>query len=299
MSNVLEFNEKPGLVKAYVNVFSPGRQKYAGLDRLPKLEARWMGATETPEKVQQYREACGFSNDGMFPVLYPHILTSAMHIHLLADKRFPASALGAVHARSHILQCRPIPEKEPLNLRCFFSDARVLKAGLEVDVTTTVNAGEERVWESVNAYLFRGKKFGAPGEAHPWTTLSELGEPTITGKWHVPADMGRRYAKITGDYNPIHISKILAKAFGFPRDIIHGMWSEAKCLNHLTELSAINPLRLDIVFKGPVFMDSDCTMKGQEIEGGYRFDLFCGKNPRPSIVSKVGTAKPGDTLVES
>ncbi len=287
MSTILEFKEKPSLFGAYFNVFTPGRAKYAGLDKLPRMEARWDGARETPDKIQSYREICGFGNDGKLPLLYPHVLTSAMHIHALADKQFPVSALGAVHARNHILQHRQVAENEAVDLRCSFSESRVLKAGLEVDVNTRVYAAGECVWESISAYLFRGGKFGVVGEPSPLAAFDELGEPTIRAQWHVPPTMGRRYAGITGDYNPIHVSRLLAKAFGFPRDIIHGMWVLAKCLAHLQDLDFGRRLRLDVAFKGPVFIDSDCFMKGHEIADGYRFDVHCGKNPRPSIVCKV------------
>lgn len=297
MAPVLEFNEKPSLFSAYRNIFTPGRAKYAGLENLPKTEARWSAATETPEKIQAYREACGFGNDGKLPLLYPHVFTSAMHIHMLADKKFPASALGAVHARNHILQRRQINENEAVDLTCVFGEARILKPGLEVDIITKVHASGTCVWESISAYLFRGKKFGDVGEAAKLAAFDDLGEPGIKAQWHVPPDMGRRYAGITGDYNPIHVSKLLAKVFGFKRDIIHGMWALAKCLAHLQELDYNKGMRLDVAFKGPVFIDSDCFMKGQEVQEGFRFDLHCGKNPRPSIVGSIRTTAESETLI--
>lgn len=297
MATILDFKEKPSLFSAYLNIFTPGRAKYAGLDKLPRTEAHWSAARETPEKIQAYREACGFGNDGKLPLLYPHVLTSAMHIHMLANKEFPASALGAVHARNHILQRRQIGENEAVDLTCAFGDVRVLKPGLEVDVITKVHASGSCVWESVSAYLFRGRKFGEIMEASTLAAFDELAEPSIKAQWHVPRNMGRRYAGITGDYNPIHVSKLLAKAFGFKRDIIHGMWALAKCLVHFQELDYNKSLRLDVAFKGPVFMDSDCFMKGHEAQEGYRFDLYCGKNPRPSIVGAIRKVAEDETLL--
>ena len=43
-------------------------------------------------------------------------------------------------------------------------------------------------------------------------------------------DLGRRYAAISGDYNPIHLGALSAKLFGFKQAIAHGMWSKARCL---------------------------------------------------------------------
>ncbi len=297
MDTILTFKEKPALGRAYFNVFTPGRHKFSGLDNIPSLEARLPQTTDPADTIQAYREACGIGNDGNLPLLYPHVLTSSMHIHLLTDKRFPASALGAVHSRIHIVQKRPIKEAEKPDITCAISDSRTLKAGLETDITTTLRIGDECVWESVSSYIFRGRKFGKPGEAHPWSQFDELGEPTLEAQWHVPVNMGKRYAKITGDYNPIHVSRLLAKLFGFKRDIVHGMWCLGRCLAHVQDFSYDQPVRLDTAFKGPVFMDSDCTMKGHEIEAGFRFDLYNQGNPRPSIVAVMRAAATDESLV--
>ena len=44
------------------------------------------------------------------------------------------------------------------------------------------------------------------------------------------ADTGRRYAAVSGDRNPIHLSSLAAKAFGFPRAIAHGMYTASLAL---------------------------------------------------------------------
>ena len=298
MDMIREFKEKPSLGPAYFRAFTPGRSKFSGLENIPRLESKWMQASESAENIQAYRELCGIGNDGNLPVLYPHVLTSSMHIHLITDKRFPASALGAVHSRMHIVQYEPIPDSQKVDLHCRISNARTLKAGLETDIVTTVTADDKRLWQSVATYIFRGRKFGKPGEQHPWATFDPLGEASIEAQWHVPADMGKRYAKITGDYNPIHVSRFMAKMFGFKRDIVHGMWCLCRCLAHIQDFSYEQPVRLDAAFKGPIFMDSGCTMKGHEIDQGYRFDLYNEGNSRPSIVSVLKNVSPDETLTD-
>ncbi|WP_257183194.1 MaoC family dehydratase [Corynebacterium cystitidis] len=42
--------------------------------------------------------------------------------------------------------------------------------------------------------------------------------------------MGRQYAKVTGDFNPIHLGAASAKLFGFKSAIAHGMWTHAWAL---------------------------------------------------------------------
>lgn len=60
---------------------------------------------------------------------------------------------------------------------------------------------------------------------------SDGGEPLPGGaEWRLGADIGRRYAVVSGDRNPIHLHPLAARLFGFPRPIAHGMWTVARCL---------------------------------------------------------------------
>jgi acyl dehydratase len=60
----------------------------------------------------------------------------------------------------------------------------------------------------------------------------------LVNEWRLPGDLGRRYAAVSGDRNPIHLHALSARAFGFPRAIAHGMWTKARCLAALAEPGA-------------------------------------------------------------
>ncbi len=61
----------------------------------------------------------------------------------------------------------------------------------------------------------------APGRSSP-AELSVM--------WTIGPDAGRRYGRVSGDRNPIHVSRLAARAFGFPGPIAHGMFTAARCL---------------------------------------------------------------------
>jgi acyl dehydratase len=292
----MEFTEQPPFLSLYMKIFFARKKGFKGPESVPTIQAVWKGAQVDQAALKEYRKACGFEEDGKLPILYPHILTSAIHMSLLAHPEFPLSIMGSVHARNNILQRRAIGETEPVDVECTLAACRVVKQGVEFDVTTKLLVGDDCPWESVSTYLVR-KKQSNPGEPPAWTQLGNLDGGEEMATFHVPADMGRRYAKITGDYNPIHISKILAKLFGFPRDIIHGMWSLAKCITELPPISNDGPLRLDVVFKGPVFIDSDNKVVAVTEEGRNCFDLYCGKNDRPSTNARLERADANDDLI--
>ena len=56
--------------------------------------------------------------------------------------------------------------------------------------------------------------------------VSHSADVAATGRvWKLPGDLGRKYAAVSGDHNPIHLYPLTAKALGFPRQIAHGMWT--------------------------------------------------------------------------
>jgi len=292
----LTFDRAPGFLPIYRRLLFGRRARYSPGSSLPPFHATWTGARAGREAIGRYAEACGLPPGDTYPLLYPHILASPIQIDVISRPQFPLSPMGAVHTRIHVLQHGPIDAEATVDIDCRLSGTRVLKAGVEFEFTTELRQNGQLLWESLSANLIRGKKFGAPEEP---SALSQLPDPEgdlTEHAWTVPRDMGWRYAKITGDYNPIHVSRIMAKFLGFDRDLIHGMWSAAKCLAQLPTFDPATPVRADLLFKGPVYMESAVTLRAASGDSGHLFDLYCGDNPRPVIRGRVCPAQPGATL---
>src|SRR5699024_9141265 len=86
------------------------------------------------------------------------------------------------------------------------------------------------LWQSMALYLSRSVKL--PGSEKPARPdRPKFQPPPVTGEWKLPADIGRRYAAVSGDRNPIHLSNITAKALGMPGAIAHGMYAAGRMLD--------------------------------------------------------------------
>ena len=62
-----------------------------------------------------------------------------------------------------------------------------------------------------------------------------------------------RYAGASGDFNPIHLDADLAKAVGFPSNILHGLWSMAQVARAAVDAGGGDPRalkRLSVQFRG-------------------------------------------------
>ena len=88
-------------------------------------------------------------------------------------------------------------------------------------------------------------------DAAPAPVFDDVPRSGLT--WRLGGDLGRRYAAVSGDHNPIHLYALTAKALGFSRQIAHGMWSKARCVAAL-ENRLPDAVTVDVAFKTPIFL---------------------------------------------
>ncbi|MEX0427043.1 MaoC family dehydratase [Nocardioides sp. DS6] len=224
-------------------------------------------ATVEREQVERYAVLCGFPVKDTVPVTYPHMLAAPLHLAVLSDPRFPSAAMGMVHVENSISQHRPIAIGETLEVTTAVGAPLPHPVGTAWALTTTVSAAGETVWESVSTYLRRGRR--NPDATWP----DELVDVPPSGPvFALRSDLGRRYAAVSGDYNPIHLTTLSAKALGFPRHIAHGMWTKARCLAAL-ENRLSDAVRIDVAFKKPVFLPSSVAFGSRPAQDGNGYDF--------------------------
>ena len=121
------------------------------------------------------------------------------------------------------------------------------------------------MWEATSTYLRRGKgDKDAEGRARP-VRRRRLAPASLAA----PGDLGREYAAVSGDHNPIHLYPLTAKAFGFPRQIAHGMWTKARCVAAL-ENRLPDAVRVEVEFKKPIFLPGTVTFGSRRRHNGLR-----------------------------
>lgn len=271
-------------------------------ESLPGLTCECANVQVDADNLNAYRLVIEQTKDAKVsdpvPLFYPHALFGSAHLLMISHRQFPLSASGLLHLRNHVIQRRPFSIAEPWGMRCELTRQRVVEKGIEFDFDSTVTVGGSVVWESVSTYLKRQRTQSKQGGEQDWeeSPLADLfpafDSAAVAGSFAVPHNIGKRYAKVTGDYNPIHVSSLAAKLFGFKRAIAHGMWSVARAIPELPQV--VGTLRHDVAFKGPMLVKSQAELKQGE-DG--RFDIFCGKNPRPVIVGVYRTAADSETLI--
>ncbi len=254
---------------------------------LPDARLARRGVAVDPAEVAAYARVCRFPLADTLPVTYPHVLTFPLQVALMADRGFPLALPGLVHVRNRIEQLRAIGPGESLDLEVWAERFARHRSGATVDLCASVSAGGAEVWRGRSTYLARGASApeGAP-EADVEVDAADLAPGTIT--WRVPDDAGRRYATVSGDVNPIHLSGLTAKAFGYKRAIAHGMWVKARALAALTGRLP-DAATVDVGFRKPLFLPSTVTLATAPRGSGW--DLAV-RNVKSGADHLVGVVRP-------
>lgn len=217
--------------------------------QVPRMEAHIARAVLSDDAT--YRRLCGFVAGGPLPITLPHILAAPAHMALATHKDMPIPAMGLVHVENVIVAHRPLLPDTPVQLHCWVEGQRTVRAGVEVDIHTTLTTLDgQPLWEEVSTALSRA----LPGDGRDREPEPEpLTHLRISAHWSLPEDLGRRYGALSRDYNPIHVHALTARLFGFPRAIIHGMWTLARCVAALEQEA---PCTLTVRFRRPAFLPS-------------------------------------------
>jgi acyl dehydratase len=245
-------------------------------------------ATVTREHVAAYARVCGFPLKDSAPATFPHVLAFPLHMAVMTSPAFPFPAIGTVHLANTLIQHRPVEVGETLQLEVHTSEVRAHPKGRAIDFLATATVGEETVWESTSTYLRRGRgDVGSPGSTDERSTdggSTDAGD-VVPGRvtWRLAGDVGRRYAAVSGDHNPIHLYPLTARALGFKRQIAHGMWSLARCVAAL-ENRLPDAVTVEAAFKKPIFLPGSVAFGQDPVDDGIAFALTSPRNGAPHVV---------------
>jgi acyl dehydratase len=257
---------------------------------LPGRRVMVTGLEQDADRLAAYSRVCGFTVRDTVPATWLHVLTFPLQVHLMASGDFPLALAGLVHVSNEMRLHRPVRLDEELTLSSSAADLRAHRSGTQVDLRGEARVGDEVVWTGRSTYLARGAKpSGASAQEEPREEQEPRGTDgsvASSALWRLPADLGRRYAAVSGDVNPIHLSPLTAKLFGFPRTIAHGMWSHARALAALDgRLPAAYTAAVE--FKKPILLPSTVGFSSAVDGDGHTFRVTGKDGARMHLIGSV------------
>src|SRR5689334_2186495 len=288
----LEFSRAPAVWSMYPKIMmsrKPSLVPEGG--EVPRIESRLAKVVIDRKHLAQYSEICGAAAGATLPIAYPHILAMPLHLAMLGAEAFPVKLFGLVHVNNRIAMREPLSADEAAEIRCWIEGHRETDRGQEFELHTEYVVGGQPRWDETCTFLARKRQ---PAGAAKTTTISRTAESGADGvtikssSFRAPAGLGRRYGFISGDVNPIHMSDLTARAFGFPRAIAHGMWSLARLASDFEAAAFDGGCELSVGFKLPIYMPAWLMLQRWPIENGSGFALRDGQGDKPHL---TGTLK--------
>jgi acyl dehydratase len=181
--------------------------------------------------VARYAAMCGYGAAGAVPVTFPHVLAMPLHLKIFAQRDFPLRPMGLIHLSNTIQGLEPLATGTLLDITVTAHRYQRTEAGLAFDMSTEITSDGLAVWRETCVFLSRWP-IGAERAvgARPPRPPRAPKDSAVLGEFEVSRRTAWEYAKVSADYNPIHVSERAARFFGLRGAIAHGMWSLAHAL---------------------------------------------------------------------
>lgn len=229
------------------------------------------------------------------PSVLVHLAAFPAAMELMA-RDFPLPLLGMVHLKNRVVHHAAVPSGTPLTVAASATALTPHPSGTTVDLVVTVHApaehgpigatGEPRlVWEGTSTYLAVGVHV-AGQERPPQSEHPPFEAPTLTARWALPGSTGRDYAAVSGDYNPIHLNPVTARALGQRGMIAHGMYLAGRMLAGREPAGGGYSWQID--FATPVLLPGTVSLNvAHPAPGHTEVTAWNGRRQRPHFTGNI------------
>lgn len=280
---VRRFATPPGALPLAFGLLRPRRRPKPGPEA-PRLELGIDRVEVQAQALAAWRRDCGYDPGETAPLPYLFVLAFNAQAALLLDPASPFAPTGMVHIASRLEADREIHAGEQLELQLRLDGWRHVRQGHELDVDIRYLHRGREVARGYQASLSRGD---GTGEKRPSGGRPGRPDSDFT-TWRLPASTGRSYARVSGDWNPIHLWPATSLPFGYRRPIAHGMYLVARACSTLDPAGTSAGRRLDVRFKTPTKLPG--VVRFYRTADG--FELWRGDGSRPHVVGLLGASDP-------
>jgi acyl dehydratase len=234
----------------------------------PTLPGRELSATVAPPSkalVDAYLRYLGSDPSSYGETLPPHLFP---HWAFLLMSRtlagIPYPILRVVNAGCKLEINRPLPRGEKLEIRARLEsiDADDRKALMTQRIVTGTKSAPDALVAYLRTYVPLGGKKKSGAVEQPRATVPAEAQSLET--WDLPVTAGLDYAKLAGDFNPIHWIAPYARAMGFKNPILHGFASISRSMETLNRKlfdGRTNTIQtIDVRFTRPLALPSTVSV---------------------------------------
>ncbi|WP_343825950.1 MaoC family dehydratase [Falsarthrobacter nasiphocae] len=233
---------------------------------------------------------------------YLHVLAFPLAMSVLVRKDFPLPVLGLIHLVNSVEYAEAVPLGARVEITAWAENLAPHHAGTTADLVVEIRHEGRLAFRGLSRNLAKGTFLKGKPERSSEDRGAFEGR---TAQWRFGTDAGRRWAAVSGDVNPIHMSAATARLLGMPRAIAHGMLVASRGLEAALPPGTEAGFRWDATFLTPVTLPGavDVRIDVSGGEGGapwpapgarVEYRGWNAKSGRPHIVGSVTPLEAGE-----
>ena len=274
----LKLSKLPSGLASYPRVLLTRRPDILALDEPTEFDVRLDRLLIEPRAVAKYAAVCAFDasdvRNGYVPITYPHVLAMPLHLRIMGLSSFPLRPMGLIHVSNTIEQPRALEAGMTVNVVVAARNYRKTDAGLTFDMVTDILRAGQTVWRETCVFLSRWPNSAQRTGARPPRPPKAPKDSQVLTELAVDLNRAWSYARVSNDYNPIHLNDRAARFFGLRGAISHGMWTLARSLAERPVVVPPPDARLETQFLTPVQLPARVNIK-QWVENGQSKRAMC------------------------
>lgn len=277
----IEVLSEPNLASVFVSALASSTKRPGLVKKLPAQTLVRPNVVLDGAHIARYNAICGFTPAQGVPLIYPQMLTFPLVMAFIGSDACPWPALGTVHLANTIEQKKSLRAGDAVRVEMQTGTLFSHEKGQGFTLDLRILRDDEVVWSATQSLLRVGvkEKSGAP-YVSPITADEPLSQQAT---FSAASDLGRRYGAVSGDRNPIHLTALSAKLFGFRSAIAHGMWTKARALSCLLPAHQLDQASVAVDFKTPLFLPSRASLWTARKPDGALFEVRDAKGQRPHL----------------
>jgi acyl dehydratase len=282
---IIEVTEDMSPAGMVLGALKSSRKKPGVVTALPAITYVRPSVKLDAAHIAAYAKVCGYSDTQGVPIIYPQMLTFPLMMAFFASPECPWPGMGTVHLANRIQQHAVLKAGDDLRVEVATGDLVAHEKGQVFNMEMRILRGDELVWDATQTLLRIGVK--DPAGTKFISALNADLPLSRQADIRAASDIGRRYGKVSGDMNPIHLSALSAKLFGFRAAIAHGLWTKARALAQLMPPYPVAQASVNVEFKTPLFLPATASLWATHSELSTAFEVRNQKGDKPHLRGQI------------
>lgn len=237
-------------------------RKHLPLNQFESFGLRFTNVQPNERAICQFQKLFGCNE---LPVSYMFIFAFRYLGQLFVSSNIPSKLMGMIHLTTSFRVIHPHDWSQPTDIDIRIISHSENEQGISYLVSTQLYQFGQATLVNENTFLDKESRYRSKrGEMN-----NAIPNVTALARQQFTPSVARHYAKVSGDYNPIHLHSLLAKFFGMSSSVMHGMYGVHWLLTHENVDKVVLQNDLNVQFNRPCYLPKEVVLTKFNNENSY------------------------------